>query len=59
MKISIKQKRCSGCGQLIHPTENAVSFPCPNCGDTQIWRCEKCRRFAHPYTCIKCNATGP
>ncbi|MHA1698095.1 MAG: zinc finger domain-containing protein, partial [Promethearchaeota archaeon] len=53
--MPVKQQRCTGCGQLIHPTENAVSFPCPQCGDTWIWRCEKCRKFAHPYKCINCS----
>ncbi|MHA1679956.1 MAG: zinc finger domain-containing protein [Promethearchaeota archaeon] len=55
----MKQKRCTGCGQLIHPVENAVHFPCPSCGDIMIWRCQKCRRFAHPFKCVKCDFQGP
>ncbi|NMC04250.1 MAG: DUF1610 domain-containing protein [Candidatus Lokiarchaeota archaeon] len=55
----LKQQRCTGCGSVIHPAEHAVHFPCPGCGDNEIWRCESCRKMAHPYVCIKCNVEGP
>ena len=57
--MSYDQQVCNGCGKLIAPYENGVSFPCPNCADIQIYRCERCRTFARNYTCPKCQFTGP
>ena len=50
---------CSSCGKVITTFEKATKFYCPNCGEVLIWRCEKCRKFARPYTCPKCGFTGP
>ncbi len=50
---------CSWCNKIIFPDENAVKFPCPNCGEVLIWRCELCRKFGRPYKCPKCGFTGP
>jgi len=50
---------CTGCGKIIAPFENSVSFPCPNCGDVIIRRCERCREFAKEYKCHKCGFIGP
>jgi predicted RNA-binding Zn-ribbon protein involved in translation (DUF1610 family) len=51
--------QCQCCGRNITPYENAVHFPCPNCGEVIIWRCEKCREAGNTYTCIKCDFLGP
>ncbi|MDH4221712.1 MAG: zinc finger domain-containing protein, partial [Candidatus Bathyarchaeota archaeon] len=32
---------------------------CPNCGEIDIWRCSKCRKFGRPYRCPKCGFAGP
>jgi predicted RNA-binding Zn-ribbon protein involved in translation (DUF1610 family) len=50
---------CIWCRHIIVPGENAVKFPCPDCGEVVIWRCEKCRLFGRPYKCPKCGFTGP
>ncbi|HEX9429355.1 MAG TPA: zinc finger domain-containing protein [Candidatus Bathyarchaeia archaeon] len=50
---------CNWCGRMILPREGAVKFPCPQCGETTIWRCEKCRGFGRPYKCQKCGFSGP
>ncbi|MFX1474492.1 MAG: zinc finger domain-containing protein [Promethearchaeota archaeon] len=50
---------CNSCGGLVSPLENSVHFICPACGGLTLWRCEKCREFANPYTCAGCNFKGP
>ena len=50
---------CTSCNRIIPPGTEAVRFPCPNCGDMMIWRCEACRRLARPYKCLKCGFEGP
>ena len=50
---------CSCCGRPITPYESAVHFPCPNCGDVTIWRCEACRERGKTYRCLKCEFVGP
>ncbi|MHA1585432.1 MAG: zinc finger domain-containing protein [Promethearchaeota archaeon] len=54
-----QQEKCTSCGKLIQPGENAVHFACPSCGDVLIWRCERCRRFARSYKCPNCGFEGP
>ncbi|MBL7118799.1 DUF1610 domain-containing protein [Candidatus Bathyarchaeota archaeon] len=55
----LKLSFCSGCNRSIAPGGHSVKFPCPNCGGTTIWRCEKCRQFGRSYKCPKCGFTGP
>ncbi|MFO8019704.1 MAG: zinc finger domain-containing protein [Promethearchaeia archaeon] len=55
----LKKQTCSGCGRVITPVEDAVNFPCPECGDVMIWRCERCRDMGKSYTCLKCDFVGP
>ncbi|MCD6341358.1 MAG: DUF1610 domain-containing protein [Thaumarchaeota archaeon] len=50
---------CTSCKKPIDPHEDAVNFPCPNCGNIKIWRCELCRELAKPYTCPSCGFTVP
>ncbi|MEM4281073.1 MAG: zinc finger domain-containing protein [Candidatus Caldarchaeum sp.] len=50
---------CTWCHRPISPSESAVSFPCPNCGKSTIWRCETCRELAKPYVCPTCFFKGP
>ncbi len=50
---------CSGCGRIIESTNKAVKFTCPNCGEYEIWRCERCRKFSRSYRCAKCDFIGP
>ncbi|MDJ0273315.1 MAG: zinc finger domain-containing protein [Candidatus Caldarchaeum sp.] len=51
--------QCSWCHRPILPSESAVSFPCPNCGKSTIWRCKVCRELAKPYVCPTCAFQGP
>jgi len=50
---------CTSCGRLVHPSERAVSFYCPSCGQVIIWRCSRCRAQGFPYTCPSCGFEGP
>ncbi|RJS85302.1 DUF1610 domain-containing protein [Candidatus Bathyarchaeota archaeon] len=50
---------CTSCNRIIPPDTNATKFPCPNCGQIIIWRCEKCRQFGRQYRCPNCGFTGP
>ena len=58
-ELHLKLPKCASCGRLITPSENFVRFPCPNCGKTLIWRCEKCRIFVREYVCPNCGFKGP
>jgi len=53
------EKVCSSCGKKIVNQESATSFKCPNCGETIITRCEKCRILSVKYKCEKCGFEGP
>lgn len=55
----LKKQTCAGCGRVIVPFEDAVSFPCPECGDVMIWRCERCRDMGKTFQCLKCDFIGP
>jgi hypothetical protein len=57
--MSVKMPTCSWCGRSIFPKEKAVRFPCPNCGEVVIWRCEKCKKLGNPYECPSCKFVGP
>jgi len=50
---------CTSCGRPIPPYSRGVRFKCPNCGETTIWRCEKCRKLVNKYVCPKCGFEGP
>ena len=56
---SVKKNECACCHRPIAPYEGAVHFPCPECGDVTIWRCERCRTMGNSYTCLKCGFIGP
>ncbi|MEM2907956.1 MAG: zinc finger domain-containing protein [Candidatus Hadarchaeales archaeon] len=50
---------CTSCNREIAPGDRAVKFPCPSCGNFEIWRCAKCRRLSNPYRCPSCGFVGP
>lgn len=50
---------CSSCSREVAPGEIATRFPCPNCGEFEIWRCAKCKRLSNEYKCPKCGHVGP
>ncbi|MEM1508790.1 MAG: zinc finger domain-containing protein [Thermofilaceae archaeon] len=56
---SLKIPLCSSCHKPIAPYERGVRFRCPNCGEVEIWRCEKCRKQCNTYQCPKCGFAGP
>jgi len=59
MSGKVKLPICTSCNRIIPPGTNAMKFPCPNCGEMLIWRCEKCRALARTYKCPKCGFEGP
>src|SRR4030042_78462 len=50
---------CTSCGKPIAPGSESTKFLCPNCGELQIKRDGKCRKFGRPYKCPKCGLPGP
>lgn len=55
----IQPPLCTSCGRIIHPSEKATVFYCPNCGKALIWRCQVCRRQGSTYVCPNCGFEGP
>ena len=53
------EMKCTTCGVNVQTEENFVRFKCPNCGEVEIIRCEKCRVRRVPYKCEKCGFVGP
>lgn len=51
--------RCVSCGKRVENEDFWVKFPCPNCAEEEVVRCEKCRRLAVEYKCSKCGFIGP
>ncbi|MDI6855723.1 MAG: zinc finger domain-containing protein [Candidatus Thermoplasmatota archaeon] len=51
---------CSSCGKPITGVVKGVaSFKCPQCNNTIIARCFKCREQSVLYTCKECGFVGP
>ena len=50
---------CTSCGKPIPPGTESTKFMCPSCGDIQIKRDGKCRKFGRTYKCPKCGFIGP
>jgi predicted RNA-binding Zn-ribbon protein involved in translation (DUF1610 family) len=50
---------CTSCGKPIAPGSESTKFLCPNCGEIQIKRDGKCRKFGRMYKCPKCGFSGP
>gem|GEM_PF-205290 len=49
---------CTSCGITLVGIRNTV-FPCPDCGEENIGRCEKCRDQSEEYECPECGFRGP
>lgn len=52
----ILRMRCTSCGK---EETKYVEFKCPNCGESEIVRCDACRVLGRKYVCPKCGFTGP
>ncbi|MFQ6055571.1 MAG: zinc finger domain-containing protein [Methanosarcinales archaeon] len=50
---------CSTCGINVTGQEDFVKFDCPECGETVIIRCRKCKKLSNKYVCEKCGFEGP
>jgi hypothetical protein len=50
-------KTCSSCNREV--TSNYAEFRCPECGKSNIVRCQHCRETVKTYKCEKCNFVGP
>lgn len=50
---------CNSCGKNLVSSDNFVQFECPNCGETEVIRCKKCRRKQNVYKCKNCGFEGP
>lgn len=51
--------KCTTCGENLLTEDKFVRFKCPECGETEIVRCKRCRRLKNPYECEKCGFEGP
>ncbi|HLC58255.1 MAG TPA: zinc finger domain-containing protein [Candidatus Nanoarchaeia archaeon] len=54
-----KQITCNSCNVKIMNLTGSVIFKCPSCSETEIIRCDHCRRIVAKYHCSKCNFVGP
>ncbi len=59
VEMELEMPVCSSCNRPIAPYERGIKFYCPNCGESIIWRCPKCRKLVVPYKCVKCGFEGP
>jgi len=50
---------CTSCGKPIPPGSESTKFLCPNCGEIQIKRDGKCRKFGRLFKCPNCGFQGP
>ncbi|MGM0510244.1 MAG: zinc finger domain-containing protein [Thermoplasmatota archaeon] len=53
-----KDYTCTSCGKTLVSLRN-TTFPCPECGNVTIGRCEKCRNQGEEYECPECGFRGP
>jgi len=51
--------KCNSCGMDVIARSNFTRFACPNCGNTQIVRCNTCKTGSNKYVCVECNFVGP
>ncbi|MCL4324171.1 MAG: zinc finger domain-containing protein [Candidatus Thermoplasmatota archaeon] len=51
-------KSCTSCGVPLVGRGSAY-FPCPQCGNTTVGRCARCRDQSVEYTCPACGFVGP
>jgi len=56
--MAISDPRCSSCGVALLG-RGATHFPCPDCGQTSIGRCARCRDQSVSYKCSACGFQGP
>ena len=50
---------CTSCSRPMLPGGLSVKFQCPDCNDTTVCRCSKCRKFSRLYSCSDCGFEGP
>ncbi len=50
---------CSCCNRPVGSGEIATRFPCPNCGQFEIVRCQTCKKISNTYRCPRCGFEGP
>ncbi len=50
--------KCASCGRGLRGP-GTTQFTCPNCGETPIGRCARCRDQSVTYRCPKCAFEGP
>jgi len=51
--------KCTTCGINLIGQDEFVKFKCPQCSETTIVRCKKCKKMSKIYTCSKCKFEGP
>ncbi|MEW6069968.1 MAG: zinc finger domain-containing protein [Candidatus Thermoplasmatota archaeon] len=55
-----RPSNCSSCGRPIKSSVKGIAvFKCPQCSNTVIARCPKCREQSVLYTCKECGFVGP
>ena len=50
---------CTSCGKPIPPGSESTKFLCPSCGEIQMKRDGKCRKFGRLCKCPKWGVQGP
>ena len=50
---------CNGTGKRLANDQGSVSFKCPECQDSVIYRSSQARRAVIKYACPKCGFEGP
>ncbi len=51
--------KCNSCNVEISARGKSTIFPCPECGEEEIVRCDVCRKRVISYKCSKCGFEGP
>ncbi|MCI4318211.1 MAG: zinc finger domain-containing protein [Thermoplasmata archaeon] len=56
--MAVTDLRCSSCG-LALSGRGATHFTCPQCSETTLGRCSRCRDQSVLFRCPKCGFEGP
>lgn len=52
-------EECTTCGKNLEAAESFVIFPCPQCGEVKLARCNRCKKLKNNYQCPECGFVGP
>jgi predicted RNA-binding Zn-ribbon protein involved in translation (DUF1610 family) len=49
--------KCTSCNTEV--LQDFTRFKCPNCGKSEIVRCNRCKSLSKTYKCPECGFIGP